>query len=495
MTLTSSTANGFTGTEAQLSGFSEIDIVNGNGGTLTGDNVASTFTINDGSGSSYNDGTNTLTISGFGTYAGGSAGDTFNVTGTSTATLTGNGGNDVFDIDATLNGSADGGTGTDTLQGTQIDAVTLTGSVVDGFAGTETDVTGNFADIDTIVGNGGTLTGQDTTSTFTINDTATSSYTNGTHTLTISGFGTYAGGNQTDTFNVTGASAAILTGNGGNDVFDIDATLNGSADGGTGTDTLQGTQIDAVTLTGSVVDGFAGTETDITANFADIDTIVGNGGTLTGDNVASTFTINGASSSYNDGANTLSLSGFGTFAGGSQTDTFNVTGATAANLTGNIGSDTFTIDSTLTGTVTGGAGSDTLTGTQIDAVTLTGSTVDGLSGTETQVSAGFTGINTINAASGTLTGSTGSDTFATSGPDSGTVTVGGVSAGYSGFTSLAGGSGNDTFTIGDNVTGSVLGQTGTDTITLNGGTIATAGRWCRQRHGQLQRGHGWNLVG
>ncbi|MDZ7685016.1 MAG: hypothetical protein U5O39_08430 [Gammaproteobacteria bacterium] len=150
MTLTGSTANGFTGTEAQLSGFSEIDVVNATAGsTITGANVASTFTINDLGTTTYDDGgtgtlSNTLTLTGFTTYQGGSAGDTFNVTGTSTATLTGNGGNDVFDIDATLNGSADGGTGTDTLQGTQIDAVTLTGSVVDGFAGTETDADGEL---------------------------------------------------------------------------------------------------------------------------------------------------------------------------------------------------------------------------------------------------------------------------------------------------------------------------------------------------------------
>ena len=118
----------------------------------------------------------------------------------STFNLGGGSGADVFDIDATLTGSVTGGAGSDTLQGTTIDAVVITGSTANGFGGTESDVTGNFSEISVLTGNGGSLTGGNTANTWTLDGTPQLS--NGTHTLDFSGFATLTGGTLADTFNV-----------------------------------------------------------------------------------------------------------------------------------------------------------------------------------------------------------------------------------------------------------------------------------------------------
>ena len=93
---------------------------------------------------------------------------------------------------------------------------------------------------------------------------------------------------------------------------DLDAVLIGSIDGESGIDTLQGDLIDAVILTGTngAGLGFNGTETSINGGFYEIENITGNGGTLTGRNISSTWSL-AASPTYNDGTNTLGIIGFG----------------------------------------------------------------------------------------------------------------------------------------------------------------------------------------
>ena len=397
VTLTGSGAYGFAGTESDVGGgFSNIDVLTGTGisASLTGENIASTWTIN-GASSSYNDGSNSLTISGFNTLNGGNSADIYTVSGASTFNLAGGAGVDTFTVNANLTGTIDGGAGADTINvgngitisgpvsgGTGTD--TLNFSAVAGAtnvaltaAGTNDGVQG----IDDVIGSGtsgGTLTGSAGNDTFGVTGTDAGSVTVGSNTVTFSQFQNLAGG-------------------AGNDTFIINAALTGSVNGGTGADILAGTLIDAVTLTGSTADGYAGNETDISGGFSNIDVLTGNAGSLTGENVSSTWTVNGAgTSTYDDGGtptNTLTISGFSTLIGGSNADGFNVTGASTVNLAGGAGNDAFTVNAPLTGSIDGGTGTDTVSGTLIDAVTLTSSGANGFSGTESDVSLGFSNIN------------------------------------------------------------------------------------------------------
>src|SRR5207302_1934147 len=124
-----------------------------------------------------------------------------------------------FDVAAvTLTGSIDGEAGTNTLQGAGITDVTLTGSAANGYGGTTANVTGGFSNIRTLTGSGaGTLTGENTTSTWSLGASKTYDDTAGNGTLTFSGFGTAQGGTGADTFNVTAATTLNLKGGAGND--------------------------------------------------------------------------------------------------------------------------------------------------------------------------------------------------------------------------------------------------------------------------------------
>ena len=127
---------------------------------MTGSDTVNTWAL--GGSPTFNDGSNSLSFSGFANLSGGTLADTFNVTAASAFNLDGGSGNDVFDIDAALTGSVTGDTGSDTLQGDVIDAVTLTSSATDGYAGGESDVSLGFGGIKVLTGSGGTLTGSDT---------------------------------------------------------------------------------------------------------------------------------------------------------------------------------------------------------------------------------------------------------------------------------------------------------------------------------------------
>jgi len=457
--LTGSDGDGFAGTEASINGgFDGIATLTGNGGMVTGQDVASTWAL-DGA-PTYSNVMHTLNISGFATLQGGTNADQFNVTAGSAFNLNGGAGQDTFDIDAALTGAVDGEAGTDILQGNQIDAAVLTGSDGDGFAGTEASINGGFDGIATLTGNGGTLTGQDVASVWALDGAPT--YSNGTHTLNVSGFATLQGGTNADQFNVTAGSAFNLNGGAGQDAFDIDAALTGAVDGEAGTDILQGDVIDAVVLSGSDGDGFAGTEASISGGFDGIATLTGNGGTVTGQDVASTWALDGAPTYWN-GTHTLNISGFATLQGGSNTDQFNVTAASAFNLNGGAGQDTFDIDAALTGAVDGEAGTDILQGDVIDAAVLTGSDGDGFSGTEASISGGFDGIATLTANGGTLTGQGVGSTWNWNAVR--TYNNGSHTLNFSGFATLQGGGGSDVF--------HVTPSAGTS-ITVNGGAPGAA---------------------
>jgi hypothetical protein len=205
------------------------------------------------------------------------------------------------------------------------------------------------------------------------------------------------------------------------------------------------------------------------------------------------FSVAGSVSSIDGGG------GNDTIVGANQTNTWNITGANAGNLTGSVaaftnienltggtGQDTFTfaVGGSLTGNIDGGGGNDTIVGAnQTDNWSITGANA----GSITAVLAGFTNIDN-------LTGGTVADTFtfAVGGSLAGTIDGGGGAAlivganqtnnwninganagkitgalnAFVNVQSLTGGTGQDTFTflVGGSLTGAINGGGGNDTI-------------------------------
>ncbi len=93
------------------------------------------------------------------------------------------------------------------------------------------------------------------------------------------------------------AASAILNGGAGADVFTLNAALTGSVNGEAGSDTLGGTQVGSIVLTASTADGFTGTGGGASAGFTGIDVINSTGGTLTGRDVARTWSLGATRSS------------------------------------------------------------------------------------------------------------------------------------------------------------------------------------------------------
>ncbi|QDT42993.1 Extracellular serine protease precursor [Gimesia alba] len=161
-----------------------------------------------------------------------------------------------------------------------------------------------------------------------------------------------------------------------------------------------------------------------------------------------------------DGANAGSLlSGTVTFTnvenltGGSDVDTFTITGSQALNLLGGLGNDIFLFSSDaslLSGTIDGQGGSDHLDLTNYTtnlAVTLTaiGST-DGFEGTESAKSVTFTNIDQLTGGSG-INSLTGIDSVASWTLNGANTYQSTNSLGFSNFVNLNGGSDADTFDV------------------------------------------------
>lgn len=511
VTLTGSANGGFNGTDNAGDSFSGVTSITGNfGSTLTGENVAATWTL--GNSSSYSDGTNTLAFAGFQNLQGGTAADTFDITTAYSANLNGGAGNSdfAFSDGATLTGTIGGGTGTNTLDLSAYSTactITLTGSGAHGFSGTD-GVDNGFSNISVIHVPGGlanTLVGENVVSTWNLG--ASPTYSDGTDTLSLANYSILQGGSETDTFDITVNTTATLLGGGGGDhfIFSRGVTLTGSIDGQGGNAWLDlGAYTTGVTatLTGSdPVEGFAGTISGISGGFADIGRITAGSGTnsITGEDVASTWTLNGSSVTYTDGSNTLSVASFRNLQAGGANDTFVVANNTTANLLGGAGNSTFRFanGAVLTGTITGQGGTDTLDLSAWQSplnVTLTGSTANGFSGTD-GVDSGFSGIGNLLPANGaTLIGENVASTW-TVGPV-GSYSDGAHTLTFSGFANLQGGSAADTFDITGSVAvnlnggagnntysfqtdgavlgGSITGGTGTNTLDYSGYTATPA---------------------
>jgi hypothetical protein len=388
--------------------------LDGGGGTNTivGPDAATTWTINGPNPDNLAAGGTDLVGTAYGfsniqNLAGGSASDTF-----------------LLHPGVGLPATIDGGAGSDTLDWSA-DAIAHgvilrdTGDV-DGFAGSVASIAGAFTNIDALVGSGqDALTGLNAAASWALAAENTYKSSNalgiGTNTLTFSGFKDLVGGLGEDTFTfangaalggsidgggatntlvgpdadmawtisgpdagqvgfVTGGFSHIgnLTGGSGADTFSFVASgsVSGGIDGGAGTDTLEGGPITDVTLGTSTSDSYSGMVTAAAQfTFTGINVLGGAGtGTLTGENVASTWTL-GATQTYDDRANngTLAFSGFAKIVGGG-TDTLMGSDADTDWTINGLDSGRVSVSNTSVvtafsniGTLTGGTGADTFT--------------------------------------------------------------------------------------------------------------------------------------
>jgi hypothetical protein len=288
-----------------------------------GQSAAGVFTANGGT-----------TFTGATTVTGGGSGNNFNVNTPIAANLIGGAGSDTFTLASALTGSVNGGAAaTDTLQGAALSNATLTvAGPAHGFSGTISGVSAGFQNIDTLNATG-TLTGANTTATWTGSVSNAGSYTDGSNTLTFSGFGNLTGGTGNDTFNVVNITGNLVGGDGTNTYSS--AIVGGNLTGGTGTDILS-----SVSVTGSI---------DAGAGAATLTGPVSAGGTLTSGTGGGTTTTSGAVTT-----------------GGGQTYSGPVTlgGSTTMQSTGG---GTIDFNSTVTGT---GSGTENLTIATTGAVEL-----------------------------------------------------------------------------------------------------------------------------
>ena len=340
-----------------------------------------------------------------------SSGTTFNITGANIGNaagigftrfgyLVGGAGNDVFKFSnaATLSGTINGGAGTNTidqsayLSATSVNLQTSKVTAVGvGFSSIQAFIAGVYSV--------NQITGPNAATVFNV--TAANKETiNG---ITFSGFGYLVGGTANDSF-----------------VFSLGASLTGSINGGTGTNTLDlsaFTKAITVNMSTSSVTGVGST-------FASIQTFIGGTNTansVTGPAAATTFNIT-ALNTFN--ANGLNFSAF-------------------RKITGGAGEDTFVLSdgAGLSGSIDGGAGNNWL---DYSAYT-TGVTVNLATGAATGFGAATANIVNVRGGSGndTLTGNT----------------KGNI---------LIGGAGNDTL-IGGSGRSILIGGTGVDTVTGGSG--------------------------
>ena len=510
-TLTSASANGFSGTAfsgvtAVISGgFSGIDVLNAGTGADTINGIAgadATWAVGPGTGRSYTSGGRTLNFTSVDNLVGSSGIDAFTISGAQSANLNGGSNNDTFTFadGATLIGNINGNTGNDTVS----------------YAGNATAATVNLSNL---------LDGSGAVSIETIIGG------NGSDTLVALPGGT--------AFNVTGANSGTasgatfqsfenLTGQNGNDSFAFagGGSLSGVIDGGIGTDTLDFTNSGSartVTFNGlGSADGLNGSEALVAGGFRNINSVVGS--SVGGDSLIGATLVNGSGVPLNDGTwqigptRTYSVGGrlvgfsnFESVQGGDYNDLFTVSGANTGSLSINLhggnggGLDTFNFldAATLNGSVTGGDGNDTLTFESYSTaigISLTGSTVNGFSGTTSPaglIAGGFSEIDSIVAgdAGDTLTGTNNDALWEVDGTNR--YSNPGIAPSrflsFQDFENLMGGSAIDTFEVtgnqstnlnggdGDdvirlldpsNLTGSVNGGNGNDTFDLSIKTVA-----------------------
>lgn len=454
-------------------GATNIDVISGGASaTLTGGTATPTWTV--GAIRSFSDGTNSVSYSGFSTLQGGTADDTFNLTGPTSYVLNGGDGNDsfVFATGGSTTGTIVGGNGAaDTLNysaiGTAISVNFATGAATSVFNGAAAGVSTvenavGSSTGDTLVGDASanSLTGGGGNDTITGNDGAdTLTGSAGTDTLlqAISGAATL-----TPTTLVVGTTDTIAT-------FEV-VTING-ADGTNETLTIDlaaGSGLDfEVNFNGGVGGNDAlalqnGTVTSSVYNFTnatDGSVVLGAAGTTTInytglDPITSTLGTTSATLNYSTVSETIGLTGSATITATSTAGESVALTAPTGTLTvnaGDVGDDSVTVGITGGPTalvVNTGTGNDTITFTGISV----GTTVDGGVGTNTIVGDGA------------------GRTYTATGANAGTINTVAPIVTYSNIQNVTAGAGNDTFDFTNgSMQGSIDSGTGTDTLIGNAG--------------------------
>ena len=295
--------------------------------------------------------------------------------GTTIENLIGGAADDLFTFNAGANitGLINGGAGNDTLNfatfTSALDIKLTALGDVDGFNGTRGTSPATFANINSIVGGTAAdkITGLGAGATWNINPTPTPNTYVSTNTLTFLAFENLNGGSGADTF-----------------VFNGNASVNGSVDGGAGSDTLNYSN-----YTSAVTVNFpAQTASGVSGTVKNFENVISNtmGLTLTGDendNIIVGSAGNDTLRGMGGDDTLIGLGGDDVMDGGAGIDTVDYSGSSAAvfvNLTLGIangtaiGNDTLSnienvigsaFDDMLIGnaqnnTLTGGAGADTL---------------------------------------------------------------------------------------------------------------------------------------
>ncbi len=470
-TITGTTADGFSGTSTNLlsGGFTGIDSIRAGSGIDTLNNA--TLNVDweiDGTNRLINTDLGalpSLAFQAFENLNGGSNSDRYIVSGNQATTIAGGDGADslVFEDGGVLSGPFDGGKGLDTLSFAGVSSggytasrsVTLTSSSSTGFSGTTLSVTGNFVNVDSILGGKSTadsITGLSVNSDWELD--GTNRYTDKATGFVLSF--------DSNIENAIGSS--------GVDIFDVAGTQKINISGGAGDDLVRfanGANLDA----GFTIDGGIGsdevnysahtTTVSVQANsFLNIEAIVGGSGAgkndvINGGSGVDVFTVTDADQGTVNG---IAFSSFEVINAGSGNDSISFIG------TGK-----------LTGLVSGGAGSDTLNLSGLPGVltvTITaGGNTDGVQGTQAAMG-GFNNIDSIvGKGADTIVGAPTTSTWTVGASDS--YATDGRTAAISGFTTLIGNAAADTFNINANATRIIQGQGGDDVVNIAAGVALT----------------------
>ncbi|WP_417383461.1 LamG-like jellyroll fold domain-containing protein [Gimesia sp.] len=295
------------------------------------------------------------------------------------------------------------------------------------------------------------------------------------------------GVNQGSVGSIAFEAFSQLVGSAGVDTFQFSGAgqITGSIDGLAGNDILDYSSssfsLDLVLSALGSSNGFSGSESASLTSFDNINSIIGsaNTDTLTGINAAADWSIDGTNE-YTS-TNTLSFAGFENLTGGTQVDTFAITGSQTHNLAGNSGNDVFAFadGAVLTGTIDGQAGSDkldfSLYTSSIDiALSILGS-FDGHQGSVASITGGFDNINQAIAGSGAADQLTGRDATATWSIGVNKNYGSTNSFGFSNFEQLQGGSESDLFVISGNQTVDIKAGAGNDTLQFSNNSSSLTG--------------------
>jgi filamentous hemagglutinin family protein len=337
------------------------------------------ITINGNAGADIIDvGTATVNaVSGNVTVSGGDDGDTLtlssaNVSASGTVAYNGDAGDDIFNLPISLSSTINGGDDNDTFD-IQDDDVTAT---IDGGSG--------GTNADRVIANDSS-----NTNVWSIEGNGSGTLQN-TGTVTFTNIENLTGGTGVDEFIL--ASGGSLTG-----IID-----GGASAGTTATDTMQiNTDGTTVQLLRDAAQAPAGSRVNVTG----VETITAysassNPNIIYADNVANTWTIDGAATSRvapTTGAeadNTVKFVNFSELNGGSAEDVFAISSGQSWTINGGDGADQFNISASYSGGMNGGVGADTF---RLSATGLTlGSSIDGGADNDEFIAANETNYWTIS---------------------------------------------------------------------------------------------------